>query len=87
MGKVDVLSKFAQDQGDAVGKVYDGGFADGVASVPASGISVDQEAADIALAVADLKAQIVDLSAKVAADDAGLAALQAKLDQIKALLA
>lgn len=68
-------------------------FADGAASVPATGgISSDQEASDIAAAVGPLNTQIAalqqqlsDLSTAKAVDDTVIQGLQASVTQIQAL--
>lgn len=78
--KQEALNVFAQDQIDAAGKLYDAGFSDGVASVPPSG-GLSQ--ADVDSAVAAAKA--ADAEALKAAQDLDTV-LQAKIDQIKALL-
>lgn len=81
------LEQFKTDQEQAAEHLYDAGFVDGVASVPAmpsGGISAEQEAADIAAAVAQTEAQLHD-----EVDAAKLEAAQALAlkDAIKAKLA
>lgn len=101
MAKEDVLAQFAQAQNDAVSAVYDAGFIAGVASVPASepgsGVSAEQEAADIQAAVsiaqAAFQVEIDALKAQLSAGVDAYANLQAlevsieeKLNKIKELL-
>jgi hypothetical protein len=90
----------AAAQDSALGGCYDSAFAEGVASVPANPPgSLSQADVDAAVAkaqaddvvamnaaVAAVQSQLDAMSAKDNADVASIAALQAKIDQIKALL-
>lgn len=84
--KDEVIVEFKQAQDQALSDLYDKSFNDGVASVPASpsGVSAEQEAADIAAAVAQVEARLHD-----EVDAAKLEASQAMAlkDAIKAKLA
>lgn len=72
MAKEDAVLAFDQSVVDAKGALYDAGFADGVASVPASpdegpdmGLSAEDEALALAAAVAPLHAEIDALGLKI----------------------
>lgn len=89
-GEVQVYS-------DQLGLAYDGGFTDGVASVLVStggGISGDQEASDIAVAVgaavgplnsqiSDLQSQLSTITAGKGADDAVIQGLQSQVSTLQ----
>lgn len=90
----------ASAQDSALGGLYDSAFAEGVASVPAnpsgslSQADVDaavakaqaDDAVAMAAAVKGVQDQLDTMSAQDNADKGNIAALQAKIDQIKALL-
>ena len=79
--KQDALNVFAQDQVAAADKLYDAGFADGVASVPASPGGFSQADMDAAVAAgkAELQLQVENLMLQLSLDEA-------KIAQVKALL-
>lgn len=85
MAKQELIEKFKADvaaaQEAAAGALYDGAFAEGVASVPASpaGISPEQEQADIAAALAPVQAQVDSLQAQLAALTAAKSDVEGKL--------
>lgn len=82
--KEEAMAAHAEAVKAADEALYNSGFTDGVASVPASGgISPAQEAQDIAAAV---QAASADMQSQIDALKAHMAELQSKLDQIKALL-
>lgn len=71
------VQKAVQDQVDA---------AEAAAAIPDSGVSADQEAADIAAAVKPLQDQISSLQADDQAKSDLAVSLQATVDKIKAIL-
>ena len=87
MGKEEAVLAFDQAAADAKGALYDAGFVDGVASVPANpgeGVDMGLSAADEALA---LEAAVAPLHAQI--DSLGLQVNQVKAlkDSLAALLA
>ncbi len=104
MAKQDLVQAakdaIAGAQDSALGGLYDGAFAEGVASVPVAPPSDDvqaqidaavskaqaDDAVAMAAAVKGVQDQLDAMSALDNADKASIAALQAKIDQIKALL-
>lgn len=89
MAKEDALSAHSSAVVTADGLLYDAGFADGVASVPASTpgtfVQADIDAAVAAKGVAD-QAALDDMKAQLDASVAKDAADMALIDKIKALL-